>query len=116
MSVSAEFRAYVLDQLRRVVPAVRDRAMFGGVGIYAGDLFFALIDDDTVYFKVDETNRAAFEARGCGPFQPFGPEGETMQYYELPADVLEDTDELRAWANEAVDVARRKRKEPKRRR
>ncbi len=47
MSVSPSFRTFVLEQLGRVVAGVRGRAMFGGVGIYAGDLFFALIDDDT---------------------------------------------------------------------
>jgi len=34
--------------------------MFGGVGIYCGDLFFGLIDDDTLYFKVDDSNRSDF--------------------------------------------------------
>ena len=43
--------------------------MFGGVGIYAGDLFFALIDDDTLYFKVDDSNRSDFEKRDMGLFR-----------------------------------------------
>jgi DNA transformation protein and related proteins len=64
--------------------------MFGGVGIYGGELFFALIDDDTLYFKVDESTRPEFEARGMGPFQPYGEEGETMGYYRVPEDLLED--------------------------
>lgn len=110
MAVSADYRAFVLDQLGRVVPNVRHRSMFGGVGIYAGELFFALIADDTVYFKVDDTNRQSFEARGSGPFRPYGPDGETMQYYELPEDVLEDPDTLRAWAEGSIDSARRKRR------
>lgn len=84
--------------------------MFGGTGIYSADLFFALIDEDEMYLKVDDTNRADFEARGSGPFMPFGPDGETMQYYLLPADVLEDTDELKAWVQKAIDVAVSKRK------
>jgi TfoX/Sxy family transcriptional regulator of competence genes len=41
--------------------------MFGGVGIYAGNLFFALIADDTVYFKVDAATRPQFEERGMAP-------------------------------------------------
>jgi DNA transformation protein len=106
--VSPDFRAFALDQLRRVLPAVRDRAMFGGVGIYSSDHFFALIDDDTLYFKVDDMNRAAFEARGSGPFRPYGPDGEMMQYNEVPGDVLEDAEVLKEWAEAAVDVAKRK--------
>jgi DNA transformation protein len=115
MSVSPEYRTFVLDQLGRVLPHVRDRSMFGGVGIYAGDLFFALIDNDTLYFKAGDSNRAMFEARGMGPFRPYGPEGEVMQYYEVPADVLEDIDELRSWASAAIEVAQQKRKKGRRR-
>lgn len=110
MSVSPAYRAFVLDSLARVVPGLRSRAMFGGVGIYAGDVFFALIASDVLYLKVDETNRGDFEARGLGPFRPFGESGEVMQYYELPNDVVEDPGELRIWAAKSIDVARRKRK------
>lgn len=82
--------------------------MFGGVGIYAGDLFFALVDDDMLYFKVDDSNRSDFEARGMGPFRPYGEGGEIMQYYQVSEDLLEDVEALREWANKAIAVARRK--------
>jgi DNA transformation protein len=90
MSVSPSFKTFVLEQLSRSTAGVRGRAMFGGVGIYCGQLFFALIADDTVYFKVDDTNRPDFEARGMGPFRPVGLDGEVMQYYAVPEDLLED--------------------------
>ncbi len=109
MPVSREFREYVLEQLGRVAP-VTARAMFGAVGIYSGGLFFALIDDDAVYLKVDDTNRPGFEAAGMGPFRPYGDESHVMQYYELPAELLEDPDRLRPWMHGALDVARRKRR------
>jgi DNA transformation protein len=109
VSVSPSYREYIVDQLGRVLPDVSARAMFGGVGLYAEDLFFALVDDDVLYFKVDSENRPSFEARGMGPFMPFGPGKEVMQYYEVPGDVLEDAELLRAWAEAAVDVARRAR-------
>lgn len=109
MSVSPSFRSFVLEQLARTTPSVRGRAMFGGVGIYSGELFFALIADDTVYFKVDDTNRPDFEARGMGPFRPMGAAGEVMQYYAVPEDVLEDPEMLQPWVAGALAVARRKR-------
>ena len=105
----SSFRTFVIDQLSRVVPAVRGRAMFGGVGIYSGAFFFALIADDVLYFKVDDSNRPDFERRGMGPFRPYGEDGEVMQYYEVPADLLEDPEHLRSWAEKAVAVARSKR-------
>ena len=82
--------------------------MFGGVGIYSGELFFALIAEDTVYFKVDDTNRPDFEARGMAPFRPAGPDGEVMQYYAVPEELLEDPEALRPWVDRALAVARRK--------
>jgi len=109
VAVSPSYREYILDQLGRAVPDVSARAMFGGVGLYSGDLFFALIDDDVLYFKVDTQNRPAFETRGMGPFMPFGPGKEVMQYYEVPGDVLEDAELLSEWAGAAIEVARRAR-------
>jgi DNA transformation protein len=89
--------------------------MFGGVGIYGEDLFFALIDDDTLYFKVDESNHPDFEARGMEPFQPYGEDGETMGYYRVPEDLLEDQEVLGQWAEKAIIVARRAKGRPKKR-
>ena len=108
MSVTPSFRILVLEQLARATTGVRHRAMFGGVGIYSGDLFFALIDEDILYFKVDDTNRPDFEARGMGPFRPAGPDGEVMQYYAVPEELLEDPDALRPWIERALAVARRR--------
>ena len=87
--------------------------MFGAVGLYAGTSFFALIDDDRLYFKVDDENRPDFEAAGMEPFRPYG-DDRTMGYYEVPIDVLEDADALTAWARKAIAVAERAHR-PKRR-
>ena len=115
MAVSPSFRIFILEQLGRRVQAIRGRSMFGGVGIYAGDVFFALIDDDTLYFKVDDSTRPEFETRGMSPFRPYGEEGEVMQYYRVPDDLLEDSDVLGEWAEKAILVARRaKRSSPRR--
>jgi DNA transformation protein len=116
VSVTEGFRTFVLEQLGRATPALRARNMFGGIGLYSGDLFFALMDDDVLYFKVDDTTRARFEEQGMGPFRPGGEGGEVMQYYEVPADVLEDAEVLAPWAAEAVEVARRARSRKRARR
>jgi len=110
MAVNESFRSFVLDQLARVAPRDRARSMFGGVGIYSGDLFFALIDDDTLYLKVDDTNRGDFEAAGLEPFRPFPDHDEVMQYYRLDEGVLEDVSELRTWVDKSLAVAQSKKK------
>jgi DNA transformation protein len=107
--VSSEFRAFVLEQMGRVEP-VAARSMFGGVSISSAGLAFALIAGDTVYLKVDDGNRADFEALGMGPFRPFGDQSLTIRYHELPAELLEDPDALRPWMHASLEVARRKRR------
>ncbi len=107
MTVSTNYRAFIMEQLARVLPDVRSRSMFGGVGVYSSDYFFALLADDALYFKVDDETRPQFEAIGMGPFRPFGDGGEVMQYYEVSAELIEDHEALREWAQRAVAVARR---------
>jgi DNA transformation protein len=105
MAVSRSYRDFVVEQLERVCP-VTAKSMFGGVGLYAEGLFFALIADDRLYFKVDDTTRPDFERSGMEPFRPFS-EDQAMGYYEVPADVLEDATQLEPWMKKAIDVARR---------
>jgi len=110
MAVSDSFLAYVLEQLEGL-GRVRSKRMFGGIGLYCDDLFFALIDDDTLYLKVDDTTRPDFTARGLRPFQPFRDKPEySMSYYEAPADALDDPEVLADWARKAVRVAAAARK------
>ena len=63
MAVKTQYLAYVLEQLADL-GGVRSRRMFGGVGLYRDDRFFGLIDDHVLYFKVDDSNRADYLARG----------------------------------------------------
>lgn len=108
MPVSKEYLDYVQDLLSVLGP-VDVKRMFGGAGLYHQGLFFGLVADDVLYFKVDDTTRADFETDGMEPFRPYGDEGYAMQYYEVPVDVLEDRDQLAAWAEKAINVAGRKR-------
>jgi len=107
MAVTDSFVTFVLEQLDPLGPIVSKR-MFGGVGLYAGDLFFALIAGDVLYLKADESTRDAREKAGARPFQPFPdrPKGKgRMQYYSVPAAILEDAEALLAWAKAAVAIA-----------
>ena len=107
MAVTDGFRAFVLEQLEQAARDVHARAMFGGVGIYAGDAFFALIANDVLYFKVDDQTRSNFTALGMKPFRPYGEQGEEMKYFAVPVAILEDADALRPWVADAIAVAQR---------
>jgi DNA transformation protein and related proteins len=108
VSVSDGFRTFVLDQLARTTPGLRARSMFGAVGLYAGDLFFALMDDDVLYFKVDDNTRS-LRGAGHGPVPPPWGRRRGDVLHEVPADVLEDAEALAPWAVRAVEVAGRAR-------
>ena len=105
MRVSASFREFVLDQLAGV-DGLRAQAMFGGVGLYADDVFFGILAADVLFFKVDDTNRREYEAAGSVPFKPYADRAMTMPYYNVPLAVLEDAVRLGEWAARAVAVAR----------
>ena len=105
MAVQPQFLAYILEQLD-ALGRLRSRRMFGGVGLYSGELFFGLIDDDTVFFKSDATNSADYLARNMPRFMPFPERPEAvMAYYQVPADIIEDAESLVNWARKSVAVA-----------
>ncbi len=106
MAVSRGFADYVAEQLERLGPVTIKR-MFGGMGLYADGLFFGVIDDDVLYLKVDDLNRARFEERGLPAFQPV-PGKASMNYMAVPEDVLEDPAALADWARGALAAAARK--------
>jgi DNA transformation protein len=102
MPVSREYLDYLIDQLK-AFGQVAAKRMFGGAGLYHQGLFFGLVADDTLYFKVDDANKADYETAGSGPFRPFGT--YAVGYYEVPADVLEDNSRLQEWAMKAISAA-----------
>ena len=90
------FKDYVLDQLRGL-DEVRAKSMFGGTGLYAGEVFFGIVADGRLYFKTDEESRVEYERWGMGPFR--ASEKQTLwTYYEVPVDILEDDEALALWA------------------
>lgn len=108
MGFTPEYRAEVEAKLSAVAP-IRTKPMFGGVGIYSDELFFALIAEDKLYFKVSDLNRGDFEAAGMQPFYPYD-SGKPMHYWELPPGVIDDAAELLVWVDKALAVAAQKKR------
>lgn len=108
MSVSAEYQAYVCELLGGFEP-LRIRRMFGGAGVYASELFFAILVDDAIYLKADDANRPDFDRLGLEPFGYERKDGRTatMGYYPPPAEALDDAEALRPWVEGALAAARR---------
>ena len=105
MAVQAQYLAYILEQLAGL-GSMRSNRMFGGIGLYSRELFFGLIDDDTLYFKTDDSNIAGYRERRMPRFMPFPDRPEVaLGYHQVPADVIEDAETLVEWARHSVAVA-----------
>jgi len=104
MAVNDDFLAYVSD-LFMPFGNVRSRKMFGGAGIYLDDYFIAILDDDTLYLKADTLTQNRFEAEGLEAFRPYGESGQTMAYYQIPIDWIEDRTRAADWITLARDAA-----------
>jgi len=88
--------------------SVRCKRMFGGHGIYADDLCFALEISGEIFLKADDETESRFAAAGSQPFT-YERAGKTasLGYWRLPDDGFDDDDELRRWSNLALAAARR---------
>src|SRR5687767_4390191 len=107
MSVSDNYRTYIVEQLA-ALPALSTRRMFGGIGIYSDALFFALIDDDVLFFKVDDSNLDDYVSRGMKAFMPFPGQQPSLGYFQVPPDVIEEEEELTRSARRSVEVSAEK--------
>ena len=81
------------------------RRMFGGVGLYQGEVFFGIIHGSRLYFKTDATTESLYRQRKMQPFRPTAK--QTLRtYFEVPPEVIEDPEELVIWAERAVNCQR----------
>ena len=111
MAVTEGYKEFVRDLLSGFAP-VTIRNMFGGAGIYADGVMFAILVDDTLYLKADDASARAFAAEGKQPFTYTlrGKAPVAMPYWEVPERLLDEPEELVAWARQALEVARATRK------
>jgi len=114
----SDFVEHVVETMRELGP-VTPKQMFGGWGLYHDGLFFALIAEDALYLKVDDENRAQFEAAGLEPFVYVTKDGDrmAMSYHQAPPEALESPAMMTAWARSGYEAAiRAKNRKPARKR
>ncbi len=100
-------RRAIEDIFRPLGPVIIKR-MFGGHGIYAGALMFALEYQGEIYLKTDESSLPIFEAAGLRPFEFESKRGRMVTSYRLlPEDAHEDERELKRWCALAMEAAQR---------
>src|SRR3546814_944542 len=67
---------------------------------------FGVVFGETLYFKVDDRNRADYEREDMSPFTYEMTNGKVgaLHYYEVPERLMDDGDELTEWARKSIDV------------
>lgn len=95
-----------LDDIFEEFGRIRVRPMFGGYGVYHDGLMFALVSDDVLYLRTDKAMAAELAARNLKPFE-YMRQGERVQlaYTSAPAEIFDDPDEAKRWAQRAYVVA-----------
>jgi len=103
------FVQHALDLLDLVAPA-QARAMFGGHGVYARGVMFALLYDEELFLKADDACRERFVEAGCQRWVYQGPRGPMpTSYYRPPDEAHEDPEAMLPWGRLALDAALRAR-------
>ena len=104
MPISPGLLEQIAAQLA-ALPELAIRRRFGGAGLYSGGVFFGVVDDDRVYFRIGDGNRDDFRRAGSVAFQPM-PDKPAMAYFSVPTMVIARSERFVEWAKKAVDAAR----------
>jgi DNA transformation protein and related proteins len=108
MTASDGFAEFLRDQLAPL-GRVTMRRMFGKTGVFCDGVMLGMVADDTLYFRVDDDNRAAFKEAEMSPPLNYEKQGRTidLSFWRAPERLLDDPDELVTWARIALEAARR---------
>ncbi|WP_322003154.1 TfoX/Sxy family protein [Marinobacter alexandrii] len=107
MKATSEF-VKNLNDVFTLFGAIEAKRMFGGYGIYHDGLMFALVADDVLYLKADDSTSGAFVELGLQQFE-YEKNGKLMRmsYYAAPEEIFDDLEQAREWAAQAYGAALR---------
>jgi DNA transformation protein len=110
MASDPSFVAHAVDLVSLLGP-VEARRMFGGHGLYAEGVMFALLDDGELFMKTDAETRERFAQAGCRQWQYVHGKVrmENTGYFRPPDEAHEDPEAMLPWARLAVSAALRAR-------
>ena len=108
MAASGELIEFLKEQMSGLGP-VSVRRMFSGAGFFHDGLMFALVADDVLYLKADETSRGFFEAEGLEAFSYATGNGRNtiMSFRRAPERCFDDPDNMTEWCRLAFEAALR---------
>jgi DNA transformation protein and related proteins len=108
MVASDSFAEFLREQLAPL-GRVTMRRMFGKTGVFCDGLMFGMVTDNTLYFRVDDCNRAAFQEAASFPPLNYKKKGSTidLSFWRAPERLFDEPDELVTWARIALAAAGR---------
>ena len=108
MVASDSFAEFLREQLAPL-GRVSMRRMFGKTGLFCDQTMFAMVAEDTLYFRVDDGNRADFAEARASPPLSYEKQGRAIDlaFWHAPERLLDEPDALVAWARSALAAARR---------
>jgi DNA transformation protein len=108
MVASDGFAEFVRERLAPL-GRVTMRRMFGKTGVFCDRLMFGMVTDDTLYFRVDDDNRAVFKEAESFPPLSYERNGRMidLSFWRAPERLLDEPDELVTWARAALAAAGR---------
>jgi DNA transformation protein and related proteins len=108
MVASDDFAEFLRDQLAPV-GRITMRRMFGKTGVFCDGVMLGMVTDNTLYFRVDDGNRATFKEAESFPPLNYEKKGETIDlaFWRAPERLFDEPEELVAWARAALAAARR---------
>jgi DNA transformation protein len=108
MVASDDFAEFLREQLAPL-GRVTTRRMFGKTGVFCGGVMLGMVTENTLYFRVDDHNRAMFKEAESFPPLNYEKGGATidLSFWRTPERLFDEPDELVAWARAALAAARR---------
>jgi DNA transformation protein len=108
MVASDSFAEFLREQLAPLGHLTM-RRMFGKTGVFCRGLMFGMVTNDTLYFRVDDDNRAVFKEAESIPPLNYEKQGRSIDlaFWRAPERLLDEPEELVTWARAALAAARR---------
>src|SRR5215472_17894548 len=108
MTASDGFAEFLSDQLASL-GRITMRRMFGKTGVFCDGFMLGMVTDNTLYFRVDDDNRAAFKEAEAFPPLNYKKKGDTidLSFWRAPERLFDEPDELVTWARAALAAAQR---------
>jgi DNA transformation protein len=108
MVASDSFAEFLREQLAPL-GRISLRRMFGKTGVFCDGFMLGMVADNTLYFRVDDDNRATFKEAEALPPLNYEKQGSSidLSFWRAPERLFDEPDDLVIWARAALAAARR---------